>query len=110
MDKINSLEALLRTIKEKILPSEDNLVTFVLDDKVCFIEVFEIGIHIIIKYEDVYDTFLSTKTKTITASLYAELNQNDLTSAYLKDIAAICDLVEENAHIFEILLAPIDKK
>lgn len=108
--KMNSLQDLLIEIRNNILPKEDNLVTFVLDEKVCFIEVFEIGVHIIIKYEDVYDTFFGAKTKTVTASLYAELNQNDLTSIYLKDVAAICDLVEENAHIFETLLAPIDKK
>ena len=106
---MNNLQELLIEIRNNILPQEDNLVTFVLDNGVCFIEVFEIGIHIIIKYEDVYDTFFGAKTKTVTASLYAELNQNDLTSVYLKDIAAICDLVEENAHIFETLLSPIDK-
>lgn len=110
MCKMNSLEELLCNIRNTILPKEDNLVTFVLDEKMCFLEVFEIGIHIIIKYEDVYNERLSEKKKTLTASLYAELTQENLTAAYLRGVAAICELIEENEHIFKTLLAPIDKK
>ena len=102
-------EELLVEIRDNILPKKDNLVTFALEEDKCFIEVFECGVHIIVKYSDVYDNSLYHKERLIMASLYAELTQEDLTSAYLKDIAAICDLVEENAHIFETLLSPIDK-
>lgn len=104
-----SLEELLLSIKN-LLPKEDNVVTFVLDEKVCFIEVFEIGVHIIIKYEDVYSAETLQKEKVITASLYAELNQEDLGPAYLRDVAAICELIEENGEIFKKLLSSIDKK
>lgn len=108
--KMNSLQELLVEIRDNILPKEDNLITFVLGEEECFVEVFECGVHIIVKYSDLYDNSLHHKERLIMASLYAELTQEDLTSAYLKDIAAICDLIEENAHIFETLLAPIDKK
>ena len=105
---MKNLQELLVEIKN-LLPRNENLVTFVLDDKLCFIEVFEMGIHIVIRYEDVYDEKTMYSTKQICASLYSELLQDDLSAAYLKDLAAICDLVEENAHIFETLLSPIDK-
>ena len=103
--KVDHLEDLINYIYYNIMEDDyDRYIKLVFSENEILIFVFESEIPIAVSYHRVYSVDFKNSQEQICAEIYAELLRNNIGKGYLKQLDDICNLIEENAHIFEKLL------
>ena len=103
--KVNHLEDLVNYIYYNVMEDDyDRYIKLVFCEKEILMFVFETEIPISIGYHRIYSSDLKSSEEQICAEICAELLRNNIGRGWLKQLDSICQLIEENAHIFEKLL------
>ena len=103
--KFENLEDLINHILHKIMQDEyDRYLQMSFGDREILMLVFENEVPIRISYHVVYDDINSKPCKRIFAELCAELLKQDIGKGWLKELDEICQVIDENSHIFEKLI------
>ena len=103
--KVDHLEDLINYIYYNVMEDDyDRYIKLVFGENEILIFVFESEIPIAVSYHRVYSADFKNFQEQICAEIYAELLRNNIGKGYLKQLDDICNLIEENAHIFEKLL------
>lgn len=101
--KCNNLEMLIRHIYFGIMKDEyDRMLQIHYGENEILIFVFEPEIPIRVRFEDVL-TENGIKNMLI-AEVYTELCRGNIGTGWLAELDQICRAIEENEHIFRILL------
>lgn len=103
--KVNHLEDLINYIYYNVMEDDyDRYIKLVFGENEILIFVFESEIPIAVSYHRVYSADFKNSQEQICAEICAELLRSNIGKGYLKQLDDICNLIEENAHIFEKLL------
>ena len=103
--KFNSLEELINYIWNNIMDSNyDRYIKMSFGENDILMFVFENEIPIRIAYHQVWKEGAENFSYEILAEVYSELLRTDIGKGWLKELDQICEIIEENSHIFEKLL------
>lgn len=103
--KTNKLEELIRYIYDNIMHDDyDRYINLVFGDTEIIMYVFENEIPIQIHFENVYFEGDNKPHRKLTAEVYSELCRCNIGRGWLKELDDICSTIEDNEHIFKILL------